>query len=227
MVFECLDNFLCFSLSSRTGHYETTQCHFSVGLVRTLCAFVSLTIDNILQQYVPRNTVTKFYPNCFLLLLWKISDQMYHRISTILEARQILQVVSHFNLSVLADETLSVSLCREIDNVFGALGTCFDHVLSKFSGFSWEHILFLKSACVDKGWCKFKFKLEALKESFYESAWECWEFKKKLHFAWDPQTRFMDFGLLYENNEGEYVVLNDVRNADIRLASLVYLPCLR
>ena len=37
----------------------------------------------------------------------------------------------------------------------------------------------------------------------------------------------MDFGLLYENNEGEYVVLNDVRNADIRLASLVYLPCLR
>ena len=26
-----------------------------------------------------------------------------------------------------------------------------------------------------------------------------------------PRTRFMDFGLLYENNEGEYVVLNDVR----------------
>ena len=37
----------------------------------------------------------------------------------------------------------------------------------------------------------------------------------------------MDFGLLYKNNEGEYVVLNDVRMADIRLASLVYLPCLR
>ena len=33
----------------------------------------------------------------------------------------------------------------------------------------------------------------------------------------------MDFGLLYENNEGEYVVLNDVRMEDIRLASLVYL----
>ena len=38
--------------------------------------------------------------------------------------------------------------CREIDNVFGAVRTCFDHVLSKFSGFSWERILFLKSACV-------------------------------------------------------------------------------
>ena len=38
-----------------------------------------------------------------------------------------------------------------------------------------------------------------------------------------PKTRFMDFGLLYENDEGEYVVLNDVRIADIRLASLVYL----
>ena len=34
----------------------------------------------------------------------------------------------------------------------------------------------------------------------------------------------MDFGLLYENDKGEYVVLNDVRTADIRLASLVYLP---
>ena len=45
-------------------------------------------------------------------------------------------MVSHFNLSVLANETLLVSLSREIDNVFGAVGTCFDHVLSNFSGFS-------------------------------------------------------------------------------------------
>ena len=62
--------------------------------------------------------------------------------------RRILRVVSHFNLSVLANETLSVSLSLEIDNVSGAVRTCFDHVLSKFSGFSWERILFLKSACV-------------------------------------------------------------------------------
>ena len=33
----------------------------------------------------------------------------------------------------------------------------------------------------------------------------------------------MDFGLLCENDKGEYVVLNDVRMAYIRLASLVYL----
>ena len=38
-----------------------------------------------------------------------------------------------------------------------------------------------------------------------------------------PKTGFMDFGLLYENDAGEYVVLNDVRIADIRLVSLVYL----
>ena len=38
-----------------------------------------------------------------------------------------------------------------------------------------------------------------------------------------PKTRFMGFGLLYEKDKGEYVVLNDVRMADIRLASLVYL----
>ena len=40
---------------------------------------------------------------------------------------------------------------------------------------------------------------------------------KKLHFAWDSE------GLVYENDKGEYVVLNDVRMADIRLSSLVYL----
>ena len=49
-----------------------------------------------------------------------------------LEARRIL--------SVLANETLSVSLCCEIDNVFGAVRTCFDHVVSKFSGFSCERV---------------------------------------------------------------------------------------
>ena len=77
--------FLCFSLSSRTRplwkQSETISVILSVGLPRTVCAFVSLTLDNILQQYVPRKTVAKFYPHCFFLLLWKISDQM---ISTIL-----------------------------------------------------------------------------------------------------------------------------------------------
>ena len=38
-----------------------------------------------------------------------------------------------------------------------------------------------------------------------------------------PKTRFMDFGLLCENDKGEYVVLNDVRMAHISLSSLVYL----
>ena len=60
--------------------------------------------------------------------------KLYHWITT------ILRIVSHFNLSALANETLSVSLCREIDDVFGAVRTCFDHVLSKFSGFSWERL---------------------------------------------------------------------------------------
>ena len=50
-------------------------------------------------------------------------------------------------------------------------------------------------------------------------------FKEKTHYISReiPKTRFMDFGILYENDKGEYVVLNDVRMADIRLASLVYL----
>ena len=99
-------------------------------------------------------------------------------------------------------------------------------MLSKFSGFSWERILFLKSACVNKGWCKFKFKLEILEE-FYDPPGSVEDLKKNYILCEIPQTRLMDFGLLYENNEGEYVVLNDVRMEDIRLASLVYLPCLR
>ena len=42
-----------------------------------------------------------------------------------------------------------------------------------------------------------------------------------------PKTRFIDSGLLYENDEEECVVLNDLRMADIGLALLVYLHCLR
>ena len=38
-----------------------------------------------------------------------------------------------------------------------------------------------------------------------------------------PKTLYRDFGLLYENDKGEYVVLNDVRMADIRVPSLVNL----
>ena len=78
-VIECLDNFLCFSLSSRTSPFrKQSVLFFSVGLPRTVCAFVSLTRDNITEQYilhVPRNAAAKCYPNCFLLLLGNISDQ--------------------------------------------------------------------------------------------------------------------------------------------------------
>ena len=83
-----------------------------------------------------------YFNNTFLKLLLSAALKLYHWITT------ILCVVSHFNLSVLGNET-SVSLCHEIDNVFGAVPTCFDHVLFKFSGFSWECILFLNSACVN------------------------------------------------------------------------------
>ena len=37
------------------------------------------------------------------------------------------------------------------------------------------------------------------------------------------KTRLMDFALICVNDKGEYVVLNDVRMAEIRLGSLVYL----
>ena len=52
------------------------------------------------------------------------------------------------------------------------------------------------------------------------------DLKNYIYLREIPKAHFMDFGLLYETDKGEYVVLNDVRMEDIRLASLVYLPCL-
>ena len=54
------------------------------------------------------------------------------------------------------------------------------------------------------------------------------DLKKNYSLREIPKTRFMEFGLLCENDEEEeYVVLNDVRMADIGLALFVYLHCLR
>ena len=122
---------------------------------------------------------------------------------TILEAPRILSVVSHFNLSVLANELLSVSLCHEIDNVFGAVRTCFDHVLSKFSGFSWERILSLQ---VSIWWCKFNFKLEILEEFFWWIRLGVLRILKNYILPEIPKTRSMDFGLLYKNDKRENLV---------------------
>ena len=129
-------------------------------------------------------------------------------------------------MSVLANETFSVSLRREIDNVFGAVRTCFDHVLSKFSGFSWEPILFLKSACVNMV-MQLQVQIGGTSRDFFMNPPGSVEDLKNYILREIPKIRFMDFGLLYKNDEGEYAVLNDVRMADIRLASLVYLECLR
>ena len=52
-VIECLDIFVCFSLSSRTSPFRKHSVwFFSVGLPRTVYSFVNLRHDNILQQYI-------------------------------------------------------------------------------------------------------------------------------------------------------------------------------
>ena len=112
-----------------------------------------------------------------------------------------------------------VSLSREIER------TCFDHALSKFSGFPWEPILFLKFACVNMV-MQIRVQIGDTKRVFFffmNPSWSVEDFKKYYILREIPKTSFMDFGLLYENDKGEYVVLNGVRMADIRLASLVYL----
>ena len=173
--------------------------------------FYTFFTHDIYSHPHPRLTTSTHYPR-------PTRFSYTHWITTFLKARRILRVVSHFNLSVLANETLSVSLCREIDNVFGAVRTCFDHVLSKFSGFSWERILFLNSACVNMV-MQIQVQIGDTWRVILWIPWECWGFKK-LHFAWDSVLWILV--LLYENDKGEHVVLNDVRMAYIRLASLVY-----
>ena len=122
----------------------------------------------------------------------------------------------------MANETLSVSLCREIA-VFGAVRTCFDHVLSKFSSFSWERILFLKSACVNMA-IQIQVQIGDARRVFlfFVNPPGSVEDLKKIHLREIPKT-LMNFGLLYENDKGEYVVLKDVHMTDIRFASLVTL----
>ena len=70
-VLECLDNFLCFSLSSLTSPFRKhSVLFFSVGLPRTVCAFVSLTRDNMIEQYIntfletPRPNVIQTASHC-------------------------------------------------------------------------------------------------------------------------------------------------------------------
>ena len=91
-------------------------------------------------------------------------------------------------------------------------------MLSKFSGFSRERILFSNSVCVNMV-MQIQFQIgDTRRVFFYESASKCF---KKTTLCVIPKARFMDY------DSGEYVGLNDVCMADIRLASLVYLRCLR
>ena len=86
-VTECLDNFLCFSRSSRTSPVrKRSVLYFSVGLSRTVRAFVSLTRYNIIEQNInafletPRpNAIQTASYCCF----GKISDQTISKLSFI------------------------------------------------------------------------------------------------------------------------------------------------
>ena len=95
---------------------------------------------------------------------------------------------------------------------------------AKFSSFSWERILFFKSACVNMV-TQIQVQIGDTRRVFLWILVGVLTILKKYILREIPKTRFMGFGLLYENDKGEYVVLNGVRMADIRLACL--LVCLR
>ena len=70
----------------------------------------------------------------------------------------------------------------KLTTVFGAVRTCFDHVLSKFSGFSWECILFINSACVNMV-MQIQVQIGVLEEYFLMNPPASVEVLTKLHFA--------------------------------------------
>ena len=75
------------------AHYENTQCYFSVGLPRTLCAFESLTLDNILKPNTFLETPSpNFIQTASYCWFKKFRIKWYHWITSILEARRILRV---------------------------------------------------------------------------------------------------------------------------------------
>ena len=85
----------------------------------------------------------------------------------------------------------------EIDNVFGAIRLCFEHVLSKFSGFSWERILFLKSARVNMV-MPIQVQIGDTRRVFFfvNPAVSVEESKSTTFLREIPKTRFKDFGIL-------------------------------
>ena len=89
----------------------------------------------------------------------------------------------------------------EIDNVFSAIRSCFDHALSKFSGFSWECILFLKSARVNMV-MQIQVQIGDTRRVFFfvNLPWSVEDLKSTTFLREILKTCFMDFGILYEND---------------------------
>ena len=159
------------------ARYKNTQCYFSVDLPRTVCAFVSLILDNILQQYVPRNTVSKFY--------W-----------TWLPSLKSDEFCAYFHISIC--QFWPMKRCRLVSIVKSRTfltpyehgRTCFDHVLSNFSGFSWERTLFLKSACVNMV-MQIQVQIGDTKRAFLLTRLRVLRIKKNCILREIPKTSFM------------------------------------
>ena len=90
------------------------------------------------------------------MLLWKISNQMIS--------------LDYYHPWSETCQFWPMKRCRLVSVV----KTCFDHVLS---GFSWERILFLNSACVNMV-MQIQVQIGDTRRVFYDSTWECWRFKK-------------------------------------------------
>ena len=123
--------------------------------------------------------------------LKKFGSDVSLDLTTIPETWQILLVVSHFNLSVLAYEMLSVSLLWNWQHFWRRTNMFWSR--AKFSGFLWERILFLNSACVNMVMQIQVQIADTRRVGFFMNPPGSVKDLKKLQFAWNSENSSYGF----------------------------------
>ena len=97
---------------------------------------------------------------------------------------------------------------HEIDNVFGAKRSCFVHVLCMFSSFTSSEGRFTCEATMESE-MQVQVEIGDTRRVFFMAPPKTVDELNNAITSNIPKMRFLTFGILYENDEGEYVVLNN------------------
>ena len=95
---------------------------------------------------------------------------------------------------------------HEIDNIFGAKRSCFVHVLCMFSSFTSSEGRFTCEATMESE-MQVQVEIGDTRRVFFMAPPKTVDELNNAITSNIPKMRFLTFGILYENDEGEYVVL--------------------